>query len=159
MIISVCFVCLGNICRSPTAEGVMRHVASRAGLGELLMLDSAGTDAYHAGEQPDARAREAAARRGIELVHRARRITHGDYASFDYLLAMDADNLSVLRTRAPARARSKLALFRSFDPSAPAGAEVPDPYYGGADGFEQVLDMTERAASGLLEHLKRAHQP
>jgi protein-tyrosine phosphatase len=159
MSVSICFVCLGNICRSPTAAGVMRHVLEREGLASAVLIDSAGTDAYHAGELPDQRAREAAQRRGIQLVHRARRILPSDFARFDYLLAMDAENLSILQVRAPADARAKIFLLRSFDPSAPPDAEVPDPYYGGDDGFEQVLDMVERAAHGLLEHLRRAHPP
>ncbi len=136
----------------------MRVAIERAGLLGSVRIDSAGTDAYHAGELPDPRSREAAERRGVRLTHRARQVEPVDFERFDYLLAMDRHNLDVLTARAPASSKATLALFRSFDPSAHEHAEVPDPYYGGARGFEDVLDMTERAAAGLLEHLQRVHR-
>ncbi|MBL8743414.1 MAG: low molecular weight phosphotyrosine protein phosphatase [Myxococcales bacterium] len=155
--VSVCFVCLGNICRSPTAEGVMRSLVVAAGLAERIAIDSSGTAAYHAGELPDARSRRAAEARGMRLEHRARQVTASDFERFDYLLAMDQDNLEILRERAPRAARAKLALLRSFDATAEPGACVPDPYYGGPSGFDDVLDMCERACAGLLEHLRKEH--
>jgi protein-tyrosine phosphatase len=154
-VLSLCFVCLGNICRSPTAEGVMRALAEREAMSHLFHLDSAGTAAYHSGELADPRTRAAARLRGIELTHRARQVSADDYHRFDYLLAMDGANLAHLRARAPAGARAQLALFRSFDPLSEPDAEVPDPYYGGPSGFEEVLDLCERAAEGLWQHLRR----
>lgn len=155
--VSVCFVCLGNICRSPTAEGVMRALVRKAGLAERVEIDSSGTAAYHAGELPDARSRRAAEARGVRLDHRARQVIASDFERFDYLLAMDEDNLEILRERATNGARATIALLRSFDATAETGASVPDPYYGGERGFDDVLDMCERACAGLLEHLKKAH--
>jgi protein-tyrosine phosphatase len=150
--VRICFVCLGNICRSPTAEGVMRVLAERAGRTELV-LDSAGTGAWHVGELPDPRTREAARARGIDLVHRARQFVRADLDRFDLVLAMDAANLRTLRALVGPRAAPDLRLFRSFDPTAPADAEVPDPYAGGPAGFEEVLDQCERACAGLLASL------
>jgi protein-tyrosine phosphatase len=154
--VRVCFVCLGNICRSPTAEGVMRALVDEAGLGDRVMLDSAGTGAWHAGELPDPRARAAAARRGLELVHRARQVTAADLERFDLLVAMDGANLAVLQRLVRGRATPRAVLLRSFDASAPAGADVPDPYAGGEAGFEEVLDQCERACRGLLAHVRAA---
>jgi protein-tyrosine phosphatase len=147
----ICFVCLGNICRSPTAEGVMRALAAAA--GKTVVLDSAGTGGWHVGELPDPRSRAAAARRGYDLTHRARVFTADDLARFDLVLAMDAKNLSNLRGLAGKRPTPQIALLRSYDPIAPSGADVPDPYAGGAAGFEDVLDICERACRGLLETL------
>ncbi len=152
----VCFVCLGNICRSPTAEGVMRHLVQEAGLGDEIAVESAGTGAWHVGEPPDARATAAAARRGIRLHGQARRFEPGDFARFDYVLAMDRSNRAALmRLAGDGPELRKVALLRDFDPGAPFDAEVPDPYYGGPDGFETVLDVCEQACRGLLEHLRR----
>jgi protein-tyrosine phosphatase len=154
--VSVCFVCLGNICRSPTAEGVMTWLLESEGLAELVAVDSAGTAAYHAGELPDSRSRAAAGRRGIALEHRARQFQAQDWGRFDLVLAMDRDNLADLTRSAPDEAaRTKLRLLRSFDPSALAGASVPDPYYGGAEGFDEVLDQCERACRGLIAWLRQ----
>lgn len=154
----VCFVCLGNICRSPTAEGVMRHLVARAGLAEQIDVDSAGTAAYHAGERPDRRARAVAKARGIDLVGRARQFVEADWERFDYVLAMDTENFTDLAGSAPLSAKEgKLRLLRSFDPDAPANASVPDPYYGGAGGFERVLDLCEAACQGLLAHIRAEH--
>ncbi len=152
-VIRVLFVCTGNICRSPTAEGVMRAIVEEAGLSSRFELDSAGTDGWHAGELPDERSRTAAARRGIVLTHRARQVRDADFASFDHILAMDREHLVKLEQRASKLGTAKLALFRAYDPSAPPGAEVPDPYYGGEAGFEAVLDMCERACRGLVSAL------
>ena len=152
----ICFVCLGNICRSPTAEAVMRMLAARAGRTDLE-LDSAGTGAWHAGELPDPRTREAARSRGIELTHRARQFATADLDRFDLVLAMDVANLAHLRGVIGTRTTPDLRLFRSFDPTAPVGAEVPDPYSGGRDGFEIVLDQCERACAGLLGASEGTH--
>jgi protein-tyrosine phosphatase len=156
--ISVCFVCLGNICRSPTAEGVMRDLVEKASLGARIEIGSAGTAGYHTGELPDRRSRAAARKRGIELGSRARQFAAEDWERFDYVLAMDAENYDVLSRQAPnAAARSRLRLLREFDPTSPPKAGVPDPYYGGDDGFGQVLDLCEAACAGLLEHIRREH--
>lgn len=152
--ISVLFICMGNICRSPTAEGVFRHLAEQAGVTGQLEIDSAGTHAYHAGEPPDHRARAAAERRGMSLEGIvARRVTEDDFERFDYIVAMDEDNLERLRAEAPAHYHDKIRLFLEFGSS--DEREVPDPYYGGAAGFERVLDLVEEASRGLLETLSR----
>lgn len=151
----VLFVCMGNICRSPTAEGVFRHHVSEAGLADKIWADSAGTHAYHVGEPADQRARAAAQRRGISLEGiRARRVTDEDFERYDFILAMDEDNLMLLNELAPQEMRSKIRLFLDFAESL-AESEVPDPYYGGPSGFEKVLDLVEEASRGLLETLHR----
>lgn len=155
--IRICFVCLGNICRSPTAHGVMARLVAEAGLSTAIEVDSAGTAAYHVGELPDERSREAARRRGIELTHRARQFAAADLDRFDLVVAMDGDNLSRLhrlRQLADDRTRPPILLLRSFDPTAAPGAEVPDPWDGDDDGFEEVLDQCERACAGLLDHVR-----
>lgn len=156
--IRVCFVCLGNICRSPTAEGVMRHLVEQEGLGDWLAIDSAGTAAYHVGERPDPRTRAAAAKRGIRVDGRARQFEAADFDRFDHVVAMDRSNLRKLEALAPtAEARAKLSLLRDHDPHAPPGSEVPDPYYGGEDGFDEVLDICLAGCRGLLERLRATH--
>lgn len=146
------FVCMGNICRSPTAEGVFRKLIVERSVEHRFEIDSAGTHAYHVGEPPDPRAIEAAARRGIDLTPiRARRVGKDDFERFDLLLAMDEDNHALLTANAP-HARDKVRLFLEYAPDA-ATHSVPDPYYGGANGFERVLDLVEEAAAGLLESL------
>jgi protein-tyrosine phosphatase len=153
--VRILFVCLGNICRSPTAEAVVRARAARE-LPEIgLEVDSAGTAGYHVGEPPDPRMQAAAARRGYELkALRARVIEPRDFERFDLILAMDRENLRVLRRRAPASTHERLRLFLEFAPH--EGLEdVPDPYYGGPNGFEEVLDLVESAARGLLSHLRQ----
>lgn len=158
--VRVCFVCLGNICRSPTAEGVMRALLEAEGMAGRVHVDSAGTAGYHVGKPADARSRRAAERRGIALTSRARRFDTRDFGRFDHVLAMDRSNLLELEARAPdAQARARVALFRSFDPDAVArdDLEVPDPYYGGPDGFDRVLDLCEAACRGLLAHLRSLH--
>jgi protein-tyrosine phosphatase len=152
--LSILFVCLGNICRSPTAEGVLRAVAAREAPELMLQVDSAGTAAYHVGEPPDPRTRQAAARRGYDLnALRARIVEPADFERFDLILAMDRENLRVLRRRAPADAHRRLRLFLEFAPEG-APEDVPDPYYGGPNGFEEVLDLVERATRGLIAHLR-----
>jgi protein-tyrosine phosphatase len=152
--VSVLFVCMGNICRSPTAEGFFRKVVEDAGLAGRIRIESAGTHAYHAGAAPDRRAQAAAKRRGIALSHiRARRISDEDFESFDYIFAMDKDNFGELLGRAPVEHRGKVKLFLDFAGTGRA-AEVPDPYYGGASGFELVLDMIEQASARLLQRIR-----
>ena len=151
----VLFICMGNICRSPTAEGVFRRALHALG-NTSVEIDSAGTHAYHAGEPPDRRAIAAAQRRGIDLsALRARTVVDEDFASFDLILAMDRDNLDVLQRRAPARCHDRIKLVMEFAPDAYT-REVPDPYYGGTQGFEAVLDLLEQAAQGLLRELQQA---
>ena len=153
--IGVLFVCLGNICRSPLAEGVFRAVAREAGLEHVFEVDSAGTSNYHRGEAPDPRTVETAARRGVRLSHAARQITSQDLHTFDYLLVMDEQNLAKVRRLAESvRPEAEIHLLRAFDAEAAGVREVPDPYFGGADGFEQVHGMVERACRGLLEHIR-----
>jgi protein-tyrosine phosphatase len=133
----------------------MRLAVTRAGLSDRVTVDSAGTGGWHVGELPDPRTRAAAARRGIELDHRGRQFRRDDFARFDLILAMDAANHRALLSMAPdADAKAKVRLLRSYDPAAPEGAEVPDPYYGGGDGFERVLDICEAACAGLLAEVK-----
>ena len=136
----------------------MRALLRREGLEARVLVESAGTAGYHIGELPDRRARAAALARGLPLESRARQFRAADFARLDYVLAMDSENLANLQALAPdAAARAKLWLLRSFDPESPSGAAVPDPYYGGDDGFEHVLDLCERACSGLIAHLRREH--
>ena len=150
----VLFVCLGNICRSPTAEGVFRRQLAAAGLADGVEVDSCGIGPWHVGKAPDARARQAAARRGIELDElRARQLSDADFERFDYLLAMDHDNLAVLEARRPADCTAHLGLFLAF--AGEPDRAVPDPYYGGEQGFEEVLDLVEAASRGLVEEIRR----
>ncbi len=153
--ISVLFVCMGNICRSPMAEGVFRRRVEEAGLAERVHVDSAGTHAYHVGEPPDPRARETASRRGIALdALRARRVTREDLGLFDFVLAMDRDNLAILRDIADPEHHERIRLFMEFAPEMKV-REVPDPYYGGQGGFDQVFDLVEAAAEGLLAEIRQ----
>lgn len=153
--VKVLFVCMGNICRSPTAHGVFQHMVEQTGLSRHVEVDSAGTHAYHLGNPPDPRAQQAALRRGIDLSpQRARRIAAADFKRFDYILAMDEENLKSLRTSCPPQHVHKLSLFMEYAPELRMH-EVPDPYYGGASGFEQVLDLVEAASEGLLRHLRQ----
>ena len=151
----ILFVCLGNICRSPTAEVVFRAVAAREAPELMIEVDSAGTAGYHIGEPPDLRTRQAATRRGYDMsLLRARIVEPRDFEDFDFILAMDRENLKVLNHRAPVHARERVRLFLEFAPDA-ATTEVPDPYYGGPNGFEEVLDLVEAATQGLLQHLRQ----
>jgi protein-tyrosine phosphatase len=153
---SISFVCMGNICRSPTAEAVMRHLVEEAGLSERIHIDSAGTGAWHVGEARDARSRAVGQRRGMPLSGAARQFSEKDFARFDYVLAMDRDNRRELLDRAPNEAaQAKVRLLRSFDPAVQGEADVPDPYYGGPEGFENVFDICLSACQGLLAELKR----
>jgi len=151
------FVCLGNICRSPTAEVVLRTLAAREAPELTLEVDSAGTAGYHVGEPPDPRTQAAASRRGYDLSSRRARIVEpGDFERFDLILAMDRQNLSVLHRRAPTAARQRVRLFLEFAPET-GTTEVPDPYYGGPNGFEEVLDLVESASRRLLHHVRTTH--
>jgi protein-tyrosine phosphatase len=156
--VRVLFVCMGNICRSPTAQGVFEQLVERQGLASDIQIDSAGTHAYHIGEPPDARAAQAARKRGIELgKQRARRVSENDFLDFDYVLAMDRSNYDDLMMLAPPDHQTKLHLFLKFAPRL-AEDEVPDPYYGGITGFERVLDLIEQAALGLLAEIRQQHR-
>jgi protein-tyrosine phosphatase len=149
----VLFVCLGNICRSPTAEGVLRAIAAREFPGLEVEVDSAGTANYHVGEPPDRRTVGAGRRRGYELAGlRARQIQPADFERFDFVLAMDRSNLAEIESRRPQGAPAQVALFLEFAPDA-GTSEVPDPYYGGVEDFERVLDLCESGARGLLTRL------
>ncbi len=155
--VNVVFVCLGNICRSPTAEGVFRAVVERHGLGRRIGVDSAGTAAYHVGESPDSRAQAAARRRGFDLsAIRARKATKGDFKRFDYVLAMDRENRAALSRICPPGEEHRLSLFLDYAPHL-GRRDVPDPYYGGGNGFELVLDLIEAAAEGLLADIRENH--
>jgi protein-tyrosine phosphatase len=146
---------MGNICRSPTAEGVFRAQVERAGLGKQVEVDSAGTHGYHIGAPPDSRAQSAARQRGYELSGlRARRVAETDFQRYDLILAMDRDNLSLLREACPKDERHRLRLFLEFARNFNA-EEVPDPYYGGPEGFERVLDLVEDAATGLIDEIRQ----
>ncbi len=150
---TVLFVCTGNICRSPTAEGVARGLAAKHGVDHLFEFDSAGTHGYHVGDPPDPRTIAAAARRGYDLTPlRARRVTEFDFIRFDRLLAMDREHLESLRRSCPPAHRGKLGMFLDFSQRFEAD-EVPDPYYGDARGFEHVLDLVEDAALSLIRTL------
>ena len=151
---AILFVCMGNICRSPTADGVFRQKVVDNGLSDLVRVDSAGTHNYHPGSPPDTRAQAAAVRRGYDLsALRARQVQAADYAAFDLILVMDQDNLAVLQDDCPPEHQHKLRLLTEFCQVQKASV-VPDPYYGGADGFEQVLDLVEDACEGLLAHVR-----
>jgi len=153
----ILFVCMGNICRSPTAEGVMRHLLEDAGLADRGEIESAGTGGWHAGEPPDERATLAARRRGVTLEGAARQVRPEDFRRFDLLIALDRANLRELLARAPdEEAAEKVRLLREFDPAADGDLDVPDPYYGGDRGFETVLDMVEASCRGLIEELRAA---
>ncbi len=152
--VRVLFVCLGNICRSPTAQGVFTHFVKAAGLQDWIVIDSAGTGDYQIGAPPDARACNAAARRGYDLTAlRARQVTRGDFSQFDYVLAMDEHNLRTLKGLCAAQHAHKVRLFTEFGST--GASAVPDPYGGDAQDFERVLDLVEDAAPRLLNHIRR----
>jgi protein-tyrosine phosphatase len=153
--VSLLFVCLGNICRSPTAEGVMRELVRREGLQARIVVDSAGTGAWHVGEPPDARASAAARARGIALEGSARQVGPRDFDDFDLLLAMDRRNLRDLHHLAPdEQASARVRLLREFDPTPGGDLDVPDPYYSGPEGFQEVLDLVQAACLGLLAEIR-----
>ncbi|MFC7049321.1 low molecular weight protein-tyrosine-phosphatase [Emcibacter nanhaiensis] len=158
----VLFVCMGNICRSPMAEGVFRHQANAAGIRDGLLhhlfIDSAGTTGYHTGESPDPRAQQTALKYGIDISElRARQVTRQDFADFDYLLAMDRENLKNLQRMGDPAHHHKVRLFMDFAENCPGITEVDDPYYGGAEGFERVFDIINRGAEGFLKYLQENH--
>jgi len=155
--VSVVFICMGNICRSPTAEAVFRHYVENAGLSEKILIDSAGTHDYHIGHAPDLRAQRAAQQRGYDMSGlRGRQVEESDFHRFDYVLAMDKANLAILQRLAPPASNAQVRLFLEYARHHDE-REVPDPYYGGAEGFERVLDMVEDAAEGLLQHIRQRH--
>jgi protein-tyrosine phosphatase len=151
----ICFVCLGNIVRSPLAENMFRHLAEQAGVGAKYEVDSAGTGSWHVGESPDRRMRQVAARRGFNYDGRARQFRQSDFQEFDLIIAMDTENRANLRrlARNPEE-EAKIHLMREFDSHTAPNAPVPDPYYGGIDGFENVYDIVERSCQGLLDALE-----
>jgi protein-tyrosine phosphatase len=159
------FVCLGNICRSPTAEGVMRALVAEQGLQEMIEIDSAGTGSWHVGSAPDGRATDAARARGLVLEGAARQVSAADLEHFDLVLAMDAENARELRALAEDQEqRAKVRLLREFDPASKDGPpthdlDVPDPYYGGAGGFDEVLDLVHAACDGLLQEIRAGRVP
>jgi protein-tyrosine phosphatase len=151
--IKVLFVCMGNICRSPTAEGVFTKLVNERKLAKHFMIDSAGTHAYHVGNAPDLRAQKAAGERGVDISHlRARKVVMEDFEKFDYVLAMDDENYAILASACPDSYRNKINYFLDYAPHL-GKREVPDPYYGGSYGFERVLDMAEAASEGFLSAL------
>lgn len=153
-------VCMGNICRSPTAEGALRLRLERAGLSGQVEVDSAGTAGYHVGEAPDRRAQQHALRRGIDLSRlRGRRVSEADFDRFDLMLAMDEDNLAQLARLRPPGHPNAPRLLLAFSSRHAGLREVPDPYYGGPDGFERVLDLIEDACDGVLGHLQQSLAP
>ena len=153
--IRILFVCLGNICRSPMAEGVLRHFAVQEGL--KLEIDSAGTADYHIGEPPDERAQQACSGRGIDITGlRGRQVSPEDFHRFDYILAMDTDNLRRLRAMQPADGSARLSLFMDYAQGPQKGMAVPDPYYGDSQDFDRVLNMLETAAQGLVQQVCQA---
>jgi len=148
---------MGNICRSPTAHGVFENMVKNAGHVADIETDSAGTHAFHVGEGPDRRSQQTAKGRGFDLSYiRARRVEVSDFDYFDYVLAMDADNLAILESMCPSQHRNKVSLFLDFAKDI-SEKEVPDPYYGGGKGFDRVFDLVEAASTGLLEHIKTHH--
>lgn len=152
---SVLFVCLGNICRSPTAEGVFRQLVHAAGLSQQISVDSAGTAAFHIGKTPDHRSQAAASKRGYDLSRlKARQAISDDFHRFDYILAMDHHNMQHLHAIQPSDAKAQLKLFLDFAPEQPL-REMPDPYYGGAKGFDLVLDLVEQGSHGLLAEIQQ----
>jgi protein-tyrosine phosphatase len=155
--INILFICMGNICRSPTAEAVFRHYVESAGLSDHIRIDSAGTHDYHVGDPPDARAQRAAKQRGYDMSDlRGRQVDEDDFRSFDYVLAMDRANLAILERITPRDSDTQARLFLEYSRHH-AEREVPDPYYGGTEGFERVLDMIEDASQGLLQEIRRHH--
>lgn len=154
---AVCFVCLGNICRSPTAEGVMLHLLEQRGLRDEIRVESAGTANYHVGEPPDDRSIQAALRRGVRLPSMAHHFRLEDFDRFDHVVCMDRANFKTLLDLSRGRHDVKVSLLLDFDPNCPKGSRVPDPYYGGEEGFEHVLDLCFAACGHLLDHLVESY--
>lgn len=159
LVTRILFVCMGNICRSPMAEGVFRHLLTNSGLADHIYVDSAGTHSYHVGASPDQRSQQIASRRGVNLrAIKARPIIPKDFATFDYILAMDKNNYKHLLDLCPQlNYRHKIQLFLDYAPDL-KDEEVPDPYYGGLKGFEKVMNLVEEAAIGLLKHLREKYR-
>ncbi|HET6763678.1 MAG TPA: low molecular weight protein-tyrosine-phosphatase [Longimicrobiaceae bacterium] len=157
-VVSVLFVCLGNICRSPLAEAVFRHLVRERGLEDRFVVDSAGTSGWHTGAAPDARSTETARRRGILLTGSSRKLTAADLEAFDYVIAMDAENVDGIMSlvRKAGGARARVHRLREWDPR-PDDGDVPDPYYGGERGFDHVQDIVERSCAALLDHIVAEH--
>ena len=156
--IRLLFVCLGNICRSPLAEGVFLHLAREAGVEDLFEVDSAGTGAWHVGQAPDPRSVEVATQHGVTLRGRARSVQAADFSTFDLILGMDSDNIRNLeRLPKTDTTRARVVLFRELDPESDGDLSVPDPYYGGADGFDRMFDIIHRSCTALLRELLEAH--
>ena len=152
----ICFVCLGNIVRSPFAENLFRHLAEEIGVEQKYQVDSAGTSAYHVGEEPDPRMRQVAAQHGFHYTGRARQFEQDDFENFDVIIAMDETNRrNLLRMARTPEHKTKVRMMRQFDPNGSASDPVPDPYYGGIDGFEKVYRILERSIKGLLENLEK----
>ncbi len=157
--VKILFVCMGNICRSPTAHGVFEHLVKAENLDDKIEIDSAGTHAYHVGESPDRRASETALKYNVDLSYiSARKVHENDFEYYDYILAMDWDNLDKLKSACPEEHQHKLSLFLDFAPQV-SQKEVPDPYYGGIKGFENVFNLVNEASEGLLETIKRKGNP
>ena len=155
--VKILFVCMGNICRSPTAHGVFEHLVNTENLSNNFEIDSAGTHAYHVGSKPDKRAQNTATQKGVDLSYiRGRQVRDADFEHYDYILAMDNDNYYNLRKVCPDEYQSKISLFLDYAPNHPLD-EVPDPYYGGIKGFDNVFDMVDIASKGLLEMIKNRH--
>ena len=155
--ISVLFVCLGNICRSPLAEALFNHKTRQRGWSDYIVADSCGTSSYHIGDPPDRRTLANARKNGIEINHRARQLSQQDLDRFDYILAMDEDNYADVALLASGKnLKDKLYLMRHFDAQAP-GTSVPDPYYGGEEGFQQVFEILDRSIEGFLDYLAARH--
>ncbi len=155
--VAVVFVCLGNICRSPTAEGIFIQLVERAGLRDRFVIDSAGTSAYHEGERADPRSRQCAEQRGVKLPSISRLFRAEDFERFDYVLAMDSRNHRDMERLATAATRDRLHMLRSFDPNVKGSLDVPDPYYGDGDGFGRVFDICHAGCEGLLSHIRAKH--
>ncbi|HPF47413.1 MAG TPA: low molecular weight protein-tyrosine-phosphatase [Emcibacteraceae bacterium] len=160
--VKILFVCMGNICRSPTAEGVFRHLANKAGIEDgftkQIYIDSAGTAGFHMAAPPDKRAQLTALKYGIDIGElRARKLSPQDFSDFSYILAMDSDNLAMMKKHCPPEHQHKLHLFMSFAENSPGITEIPDPYYGDIEDFDKAYDFIERASQGFLKYIKREH--
>jgi len=157
--IHICFVCLGNICRSPTAEAIMLNLIEESGLEEHIEIDSAGTSSYHVGEEADPRSQACAIEHGLSLDTRSRQFETDDFDQFDYVLAMDAENRDILISLAPTNDDGeRVFLLRAFDPKVRGEIDVPDPYHGGDNGFDDVFEICQKACEGLLAHLIENHE-
>lgn len=155
LVTKICFVCLGNIVRSPLAENMFRHLADKSGVGDKYLVDSAGTSAWHIGEKPDSRMRLVASNHGLNYSGRARQFHTQDFEGFDWIIAMDSTNYGNLSALAVSlEHQDKIRMMREFDPQGDINSPVPDPYYGGMDGFEDVYQIVERSCKGLLEFLE-----